>query len=82
MLCWSGSLRRHIFKASLSWGVGDGVRFIYFKMVWEGGEEGVPLVYVAKNEKMNYNRKQAKEMKRKMKNVKTIQIDDKCALNQ
>ena len=38
------------------------------------GVGGVPLVYDVRNEKINCNRKQAKEMKRKKKNVKTKQI--------
>ena len=42
---------------------------------------GVSLVYDVTNEKINCNRKQAKEMKLKKENVKTIQIDDKCVLN-
>ena len=42
---------------------------------------GVSLVYDVTNEKINCNRKQAKEMKSKKENVKTIQIDDKCVLN-
>ena len=60
--------------------VGGGWGFIYFKIFWGGGRR-VPLVYVITNEKMNCNRKQAKEMERKKKNVKTIQIDNKCVLN-
>ena len=41
----------------------EGRGVIDFKMFWDEGREGVPLVYDVTNEKINSNQKQSKEMK-------------------
>ena len=55
------SYRGHTFKMPLSWGGEEGL--LISRCFEMGGEGGVPLVYDVINEKINCNRKQAKEMK-------------------
>ena len=45
--------------------VGVGEEVVDFNLFWDREEGGIPLVYDVKNEKINCNRKQAKEMTRK-----------------
>ena len=66
-------MRGHILNTSLLFflegggggrgGVGEEV--VDFNLFWDREEGGIPLVYDVKNEKINCNRKQAKEMTRK-----------------
>ena len=46
-------------------GVGVEEEVVDFNVFWDREEGGVPLVYDVTNEKINCNRKQAKEMTRK-----------------
>ena len=50
----------HTLRRSLVWG-GEG--FIDFNIFWDGGRGIAPVVYEVTIEKINCNRKQAKEMK-------------------
>ena len=56
--------RGHTFKTSFSWGE----RGSRLSILRGFGIGGVPLVYDVTNEKIKYNPKQAKDMKRKCKN--------------
>ena len=65
-------MRGHILNTSLLFfleggggRVGVGEEVVDFNLFWDREEGGIPLVYDVKNEKINCNRKQAKEMTRK-----------------
>ena len=55
-------------------GVGVEEEVVDFNVFWDREEGGVPLVYDVTNEKINCNRKQAKEMTRKKEKHKNDKV--------